>query len=36
MALVGLQVPGIVIHDPDCTHKTYPDFFRDLAALDNS
>jgi 3-phosphoshikimate 1-carboxyvinyltransferase len=33
MALVGLQVPGIVIHDPDCTHKTYPDFFRDLAAL---
>lgn len=33
MALVGLQVPGIVIHDPDCTHKTYPAFFQDLAAL---
>jgi 3-phosphoshikimate 1-carboxyvinyltransferase len=33
MALVGLQVPGIVIHDPECTQKTYPDFFRNLTAL---
>ncbi len=33
MALVGLRVPGVVINDPACTAKTYPHFFRDLAAL---
>ena len=33
MALVGLAVPGVVIRDPGCTSKTYPDFFRDLAGL---
>ena len=33
MALVGLRVPGVVIRDPGCTAKTYPLFFRDLAAL---
>jgi len=33
MALVGLAVPGVVIRDPQCTSKTYPEFFRDLAAL---
>jgi 3-phosphoshikimate 1-carboxyvinyltransferase len=33
MALVGLAVPGVVIRDPRCTSKTYPDFFRDLAGL---
>ena len=33
MALVGLVVPGVVIRDPGCTSKTYPDFFRDLAGL---
>jgi 3-phosphoshikimate 1-carboxyvinyltransferase len=33
MALVGLAVPGIVILDPDCTAKTYPDFFADLARI---
>jgi 3-phosphoshikimate 1-carboxyvinyltransferase len=33
MALVGLAVPGIIILDPGCTAKTYPDFFADLARL---
>ncbi len=33
MALVGLAVPGIVILDPECTAKTYPDFFADLARI---
>jgi len=33
MALVGLAVPGVVIRDPRCTSKTYPDFFNDLANL---
>lgn len=32
-ALVGLKVPGVVIRDPDCTRKTYPEFFADLAAV---
>ena len=30
MALVGLKVPGVVICDPGCVAKTYPNFFRDL------
>jgi 3-phosphoshikimate 1-carboxyvinyltransferase len=33
MALVGLAIPGVVIRDPGCSSKTYPDFFRDLAGL---
>ena len=33
MALVGLAVPGVVIRDPGCTAKTYPEFFADLAGL---
>lgn len=32
-ALVGLRTPGVVILDPGCTAKTYPDFFEDLARL---
>ncbi|HTM54176.1 MAG TPA: 3-phosphoshikimate 1-carboxyvinyltransferase [Pirellulales bacterium] len=32
-ALVGLRVPGVVIDDPDCTSKTYPNYFGDLAGL---
>ena len=32
-ALLGLRVPGIVIADPRCTSKTYPDFFQDLDRL---
>lgn len=26
-AVIGLKVPGIVIKNPDCTAKTFPDFF---------
>jgi 3-phosphoshikimate 1-carboxyvinyltransferase len=33
LSLVGLRTPGVVILDPQCTHKTYPQFFRDLAAI---
>ena len=33
LALVGLKVPGVVIKDPGCVAKTYPDFFSDLEKL---
>jgi 3-phosphoshikimate 1-carboxyvinyltransferase len=33
LALAGLRVPGVVIHDPGCTSKTYPEFFEDLEVL---
>jgi 3-phosphoshikimate 1-carboxyvinyltransferase len=33
LALVGLKVPGIVIHNPGCVAKTYPGFFDDLERL---
>ena len=33
LALVGLASPGVVINDPGCTSKTYPEFFDDLATL---
>jgi 3-phosphoshikimate 1-carboxyvinyltransferase len=33
LALVGLRVPGLVIKNPGCVAKTYPEFFRDLEAL---
>lgn len=33
LALAGLVQPGVVILDPGCTRKTYPDFFSDLARL---
>ncbi len=33
LSLVGLKVPHVVIDDPDCTAKTYPDFFADLASI---
>jgi 3-phosphoshikimate 1-carboxyvinyltransferase len=32
-ALAGLRVPGVLIEDPECTAKTYPRFFDDLARL---
>ena len=32
-ALTGLRVPGIVIKDPGCVRKTFPEFFDVLAAL---
>ncbi|MEM1305543.1 MAG: 3-phosphoshikimate 1-carboxyvinyltransferase, partial [Planctomycetota bacterium] len=33
LALVGLRQPGVVIQDPGCSAKTYPDFFQDLERL---
>jgi 3-phosphoshikimate 1-carboxyvinyltransferase len=33
MALIGLKVPGVVIKNPGCVAKTYPDFFADLEKL---
>ena len=33
LALVGLAVPGVSIRDPDCTAKTYPEYFQDLERL---
>ncbi len=33
LALVGLRQPGVVIRDPGCTGKTYPEFFHDLDKL---
>jgi 3-phosphoshikimate 1-carboxyvinyltransferase len=32
-AVAGLATPGVVIRNPDCTAKTYPEFFDDLASL---
>jgi 3-phosphoshikimate 1-carboxyvinyltransferase len=32
-ALVGLRAPGVVIEDPDCVAKTFPDYFACLRAL---
>ncbi len=32
-ALAGLGLPGVVIRDPACVTKTFPDFFRVLGAL---
>ncbi|HEX5505619.1 MAG TPA: 3-phosphoshikimate 1-carboxyvinyltransferase [Thermomicrobiales bacterium] len=32
-ALIGLRVPGVVIADPRCVEKTFPDFFARFAAL---
>ena len=29
-AVLGTKVPGIVIENPGCTDKTYPDFWQDL------
>ena len=33
LALAGLCVPGVSIKNPECTRKTYPDFFNDLASI---
>jgi 3-phosphoshikimate 1-carboxyvinyltransferase len=30
LALIGLAVPGVEIREPQCTSKTYPQFFGDL------
>lgn len=33
LALPGLRVPRVVINDPGCTAKTYPEFFHDLSVF---
>lgn len=33
LALVGTRVPGIIINNPQCTAKTYPEFWQDLKSL---
>ena len=35
LALAGLQVPGVVILDPACVGKTFPEYWRKLAVLAN-
>ena len=32
-SLVGLRTPGVVIRDPGCVGKTYPNYFDDLAQV---
>jgi 3-phosphoshikimate 1-carboxyvinyltransferase len=32
-SLIGLRVPGIVVLDPGCVGKTFPDFFETLERL---
>jgi 3-phosphoshikimate 1-carboxyvinyltransferase len=32
LAAVAARVPGVVLEDPACVAKTYPGFWRDLAA----
>jgi 3-phosphoshikimate 1-carboxyvinyltransferase len=32
-ALAGLRLPGVVINDPGCVSKTFPDFFARFAGL---
>jgi 3-phosphoshikimate 1-carboxyvinyltransferase len=32
-AIAGLLIADVAISDPECCHKTYPDFFDDLAGL---
>jgi len=35
-ALVGLKTPGLVINDPRCVDKTFPDYFEYLSKLGRS
>ena len=32
-AILSLRLPGLLIEDPDCVAKSYPDFFRDLESV---
>ena len=32
-ALAGLRIPGVLINNPACVSKTFPDFFQRFAAL---
>jgi len=33
LALAGLRIPGVVIHDPACVAKSYPGYFDDLERI---
>ncbi len=33
LALVGLKLPGVILMDPGCVAKTYPNFFADLDSV---
>jgi len=33
VALAGLRVPGVVVRDPECVRKTWPDYFDALERL---
>jgi 3-phosphoshikimate 1-carboxyvinyltransferase len=33
LSLIGLRVPGVVVKNPGCVAKTYPEFFADLEKL---
>lgn len=33
LALVGLKVPGVMVSEPECVKKTYPEFWKDLERL---
>jgi 3-phosphoshikimate 1-carboxyvinyltransferase len=33
LALVGLRLPGVVLRNPACVEKTFPDFFQRLEEL---
>jgi 3-phosphoshikimate 1-carboxyvinyltransferase len=33
LAVAGLAIPGVVILNPGCTSKTYPEFFQDLEKI---
>jgi 3-phosphoshikimate 1-carboxyvinyltransferase len=35
-AIAGLRIPDVVISDPECCNKTYPNFLADLTALINN
>ncbi len=35
-AVAGLKLPGVIINDPGCVAKTFPDFFDRLSDLDRS
>ena len=32
-AMAGLRIPGVIINDPECVSKTFPDFFQRFARL---
>jgi len=32
-ALIGLRIPGVVIRNPDCVRKTFPQFFDQIDAF---